>query len=499
MAVRRESSAREHPTTGSEADTINRSVRRTSAFVGLLFLALLANISYIQVFQAEPLRDDPRNARQYEKRLKVDRGPILAGEQRIAWSTKASRGRFRRSYLDGPVFAPVTGYHSLYSSTGLEKAQNDVLDGTDLRLSVADFTDRLVGEPTQGGAVRTTIDPYAQRVAYAALRASTDRRAAAVALDARTGAVLVMASYPSYDPADLAVFNTASAQRAFQRLQADRAGQPLLNKAINETFAPGSSFKAVVAAAALDSGMSPESRVRAGTSYTPPGAGRPIRNSHDSGSCGRPTTTLLDAFAQSCNTTFASLGAQRLGGPAVAEQAGRFGYDERIELAPGMSGVPSVFPDTDVPGTALASIGQGDNRATVLHMAMVAAGAANNGEVMRPYLVEEVSSRDGLVIGRTRERPLSTALDPQNAARLREMMTEVVRTGTATNVGGRDIAGKTGTADVDGAAYNERWFIGYGPLDTRRYAVAVITEGEGSGGSAAGPVAAEIITALREN
>jgi penicillin-binding protein A len=482
---------------------MNKSLAWTWGATLLLILALLANVTYLQGFEARNLRDDPLNARRYDDRFLIDRGPILAGGERLAWSERSGesdggRARYLRRYLEGPVFAPVTGYFSRFSDSGLERAEIDFLDGTDPRLAVTSFVDRIIGKPVRGGTVEATVDPQAQRIAYADLSESTSLRAAAVALDIRTGAIRVMASYPSYDPNTLATLDVAAVEARFRQLQQDTFRQPLLNKAAGETFPPGSTFKTIVAASALAAGQTSESQVRAGNSYTPPQTDRSIANSHDSGSCGQARTTLLNAFAESCNTTFASLGAETLGNAELSRQAASFGYDQRIEIARGMRSAASAFPGTGPAGTALASIGQGDNRSTVLHMALTAAAVANEGEIMQPYLVQRLRSAEQNVVEETRPRRLTRAMSAEAAAQLRDMMTAVVREGTATNLRDADIAGKTGTADVDGRSYNERWFAGFGPVGNPRYAVAVLTEGTGFGGTAAGPIAARILRALAD-
>ncbi len=479
---------------------MDKALRRTAVLSVLLLLALMVNVTYVQGFKAQSLRDSPLNNRQFADQYIQDRGPIMAGTTRIAYSKKSgtSNGKtvYQRVYPDGAVFAPVTGYFAAYSKTGLELAEDSMLNGTDTRLKLHNLFDEIAGKQPPGATVRATIDPKAQRAAYQALAASTTRRAAAVALDVRTGAILVMSDYPSFDPNEVATHDTEAATKAFDRLQKDTARKPLLNKAAAETFAPGSTFKSVVSAAAFADGMTEDSTVRAGGSYTAPGTGTPIHNSEDSGPCSEATTTLLNAYAQSCNTTFARLGAQTLGNAKVGDQAAAFGFGKTVGYAPRLASAESVFPDTTAPGTALAAIGQGDTRATVLQMAMVASAAADNGTIMKPYLVDKVTTQSGSVLTQTGAERYATPMTEDAARRLRAMMTAVVQDGTAKNLKGDDLAGKTGTADVDGASYNERWFTGYGPVADPKYAIAVVTEGTGFGASAAGPIVAKILQAL---
>ncbi|MGW2313715.1 penicillin-binding transpeptidase domain-containing protein [Actinomadura luteofluorescens] len=477
---------------------IDRAVARIWVITLLLILALLVNVTYVQGFQAQGLRDDPLNARQFEDRFKIDRGPIVAGGERLAWSEQVGDDRFQRRYKDGAAFAPVTGYFSVFSQTGLEESGNHFLDGTDPRLATTNLVDKLIGKHVPGGTVVSTIDPDAQRAAYEALRSSGARRGAAVVLDARTGAILVLASTPSYDPNEVSTLDREKATKAFARL-GDQPRKPLLDKAAYEVFPPGSTFKTVVAAAALRSGTGEDARVKAGRSYKPPGAGQAINNDAGDigGSCDLPRIPLIEAYAQSCNTTFAYMGAQKPGNDAVKAQADRFGFGERIEFADGLKSAPSSFPATDQPSlSALGSIGQGSTVASPLQMAMVAAAVLDDGEVMRPRLVDRLRAPDGATVDRISPRRMSRALTGDQAKQMRDMMEAVVERGTGKSLRGTSIlGGKTGTADVEGASYNDRWFIGFGPRSDPRYAVAVMTEASGYG-IESGPLAARIVDAL---
>lgn len=477
---------------------MDRTLTRTWVITLVMFVALMANVTYVQGFQSEDLRDSSLNARRLDDRFKRDRGPIVADGERLAWSERIDDERYRRRYRDGPVFAPVTGYFSVFAESGLEKAANRFLDGTDGRLATADLIDKILGKRVPGGTVETTIDVRAQRVAYAALRGSGARRAAAVALDADTGAILVLASTPSYDPNAVSTLDREAAQAAFERLN-DQPLNPLLDKAAGELFPPGSTFKAVTAAAALEAGATPDTGVRAGRSYRAPGAGQAINNDAGDigGACDRPRIPLIEAFAQSCNTTFAYMGGEEPGNGAVREKAAAFGFGERIEYADRVVSAASDFPGTDQPAfSALAAIGQGDAVATPLQMAMVVAAVLNDGVVMRPHLVDAYRAPGGRTVDDVSPRRLSRALSSEQAAQMRGMMEAVVERGTARSLRGTSVlGGKTGTADVDGAAYNDRWFIGFGPREDPEFAVAVMTEAPGYG-IESGPIAARIIDAL---
>ncbi|MBE1534749.1 peptidoglycan D,D-transpeptidase FtsI family protein [Actinomadura algeriensis] len=474
----------------------DRALARTWVVTLLMILALMANVTYVQAFQAEDLRDSALNPRRLTDRFTIDRGPIVADGERLAWSEPVDGGEeYQRHYKDGPAFAPVTGYFSVFSETGLEKAANRVLDGSDPRLATTNFVDKLIGNPVPGGTVEATVDADAQRVAFQALKESGTRRAAAVALDAETGAILVMASTPSYDPDAVSTLDREKAQQAFERLN-DQPLKPLLNKATDEVYPPGSSFKTVVAAAKLEAGASKNTQVKAGAGYRAPQSGQPIGNSHG-GACSRNAIPLITAFAESCNTTFAYMGAEEPGHDAVAEEASEFGFGDRIRIEDGIAAAASVFPDTDSPAlSALAAIGQGSTVATPLQMAMVTAGVLNDGEIMKPYLIAELQASDGSTVGRAAPERFAHPLTSEEAAQLRDMMEAVVASGTGRSLRGTSVlGGKTGTADVAGKSYNDRWFIGYGPREDPEYAVAVVTEAPGAG-SESGPIAAEIIDAL---
>ncbi|TDC50065.1 hypothetical protein E1281_22490 [Actinomadura sp. KC345] len=476
----------------------DRALARTWVVTLVMVVALMANITYVQGFEAQDLRDDSDNARRLDDRFKIDRGPIVADGERLAWSEKADDERYRRRYRNGPVFAPVTGYFSVFAQTGLEEAANHFLDGTDDRLATSNLMDKIIGRHVPGGTVEATVDVRAQHAAYEALAGSGVRRAAAVVIDADSGAILVMASTPSYDPNEVSTLDRDDATAAFARLD-DQPLKPLLNKAAKELFPPGSTFKTVVAAAALEAGATADTGVRAGRSYTPPGAGQAINNDAGDigGSCDLRRIPLIEAYAQSCNTTFAYMGAEDPGNGAVLRKAAGFGFGDRIEYADGVLSAASSFPETDEAAlSALGSIGQGSTVAAPLQMAMVAAGVLNDGVVMQPHLIDRLRAPGGRTVDDISPGPMSRTMDSEEAEQMRDMMEAVVEKGTAESLKGTSVlGGKTGTADVADAPYNDRWFIGYGPREDPEYAVAVMTEAPGYG-IESGPIAATILDAL---
>lgn len=477
---------------------MDKAVKLTWILTLLMVLALMANVTYVQGFKADELRDDPLNARQYQNRNKIERGPIVASGKRLAWSEKVGdTDTYRRRYWNSDVFSPITGYFSVFSQSALESAENHILDGTDKRLTTTSLIDKILGKKTAGGTVEATVNVKAQQVAYDALKSSGARRGAAVALDAKTGAILTMASTPSYDANTVSGLNGDKAADEFEKLNAQPL-KPLLNKALSEVFPPGSTFKTVVASASLTSGKNEDSPVRAGRSYKPPGAGQAINNDAGDigGQCDESVIPLIDSYAQSCNTTFAYMGAENPGSKAVSDQASGYGFYDRVDIADGMKSAASSFPKTDQPSlSALGSIGQGSTIATPLQMAMVTAGVVNGGKVMQPYLVDKLRGADGSVVESADPKRLTTALTGDRADEMQNMMKAVVQKGTGTVVKGTSVdGGKTGTADIEGKAYNDRWFIGFGGPDAR-YAVAVMTEADGYGRESA-PIAAKIIDAL---
>jgi peptidoglycan glycosyltransferase len=480
---------------------VNAQLQRVAVAALILIALLMVNVNYLQAGQAESLREHPKNGRQFNKQFDIDRGPIVIGGQNVVESKPTGKQlKFQRVYNNGALYAPVTGFMTAYRKTGVELSEDGLLNGTDSRLAVRRLFDILTGKPAKGAHIELTINPDAQKVAYNQLRSrSSTGRAAAVAIEPSTGRILAMASVPSYDPNEIATNDFKKADQAAKRL-AQAEGNPLLNKAVEDRFPPGSSFKAVVAAAALESGkFTKDTSVPAPSSYTAPGAGRSLPNSHEGGACGGlGQAPLIAAFAESCNTTFAILANQDVGADRVAEQARKFGFGRKIEVGQRNLSAVSTFPGKVDPAlVALAAIGQGDTSATPLQMAMVAAGVANEGKVMKPYVVDRVKTSTLRDLGETEPEVMSEAMSEDNAGQLKEMMRAVVTTGTAQGVitvpGGG--GGKTGTAET-GRGYNERWFIGFAPYDEPKVAVAVFTEGPGSGGEFSAPIANQIMQAV---
>ncbi|RKS79242.1 cell elongation-specific peptidoglycan D,D-transpeptidase [Actinomadura pelletieri DSM 43383] len=488
--------------------SMDKPVRRVAIFALLLFFGLMAQVNYVQGSQAEDLRTDSNNARQYADVFNSPRGQISAGGEVLVTSTKTGKDnpKYGRNYKDGPVFAPITGYFN-GNATQLERAYNSLLGGKDKRITQQHWFDTFIGKKADGANLELTIDPDAQRTAYEQLKAKTQqgRRGGAVVIDVKTGAIKVAASWPSFDPNEVA---PQTGEKGAKRLEELDKGtgvlRPLVDNALSQTFPPGSSFKAVTSAIAMErDGLSSSTTVNTGQLILPE-SNRPLPNSHDSGSCAG-TATLKNAFAESCNTTFGKM-ALDMGIQQLHDGSAKFGFGERVKLEPDMfaakSEVPVSYTDAEgktVPtgkdGTARSGIGQENVRSTPLQMALVAAAIANKGKIMNPYVVQKVRAKDQSELYNASPKEFGKAMSEDHAEQLADMMRAVVASGTATNLRGQRVAGKTGTAEQDPASGlpNSRWFVGFSPVENPRYAFAVATEGPGDGAANAGPIAAAIM------
>lgn len=477
---------------------MNGTIRRTAVVIGLLFAALMVNVTVIAVVQADGLLSRPGNGRLIIDQYNLDRGSIVVGRRAVAKSVATGgRLRYQRVYPDKGLYSAITGYYSLYGATGIEQTNNDLLAGNDSRLFVDRLTNLFTGRQTQGGNVVLTINADAQR---AALRGLAGQRGAVVALDPRTGAVLAMASSPTFDPNPLASHDPETVTKSYNALVKDPQ-QPLLDRPIHQVYPPGSLFKVIVAAAALSSGKyTPNSPLPAPARLPLPGTTASINN-YDFLPCFGGTATMTQALAISCNTAFAGLG-MKLGPDALRKQAEAFGFNQAFSIP--LAVVPSIFPrNLNVPQTAQSAIGQFNVRATPMQMAMVAAGVANGGVVMKPYVVASEQAPDLSTLSATQPQVLSRAVSPTVASQLTSMMVAVVNDGTGTNaaIPGIQVAGKTGTAQ-DGNRNPHVWFIAFAPAQDPQVAVAVIVENGGklgnlaTGGAVAAPIARNVMKAV---
>lgn len=481
---------------------MNAPIRKLGMLIAFLFTTLLVSTTVIQGFQAQAINARPDNRRTLLSTYGADRGTILVDSTPIAESEETDNQYQRiRRYPDGPTYAPVTGYFSFLfgAGGGLERAENSLLNGSSDRLFYRRVSDVFAGQRPRGVNIETTIHAAAQR---AAVQGLGNNRGAAVALDPRTGAILALATSPSYDPNALASHDMAAVQTAWDDLNADDT-KPMLNRALSETYPPGSTFKLVTAAAAISTGRyDMESELDAPQVLDLPQTSVDLPNFGGRACDPSGVQTMIEAMRISCNTAFASLGLE-LGDDVIRDQAARFGIGDSLRVP--MTVARSSFPDDlDPPSLAQSAIGQRDVRVTPLQMAMVSAAIANRGIVMQPYLVETVLGNDLAVIDEPPTQQLSEAISPDVAGQLSLMMQRVVESGTGqpAQIPGVAVAGKTGTAEVGGDQRGHAWFTAFAPAEDPRIAVAVVVENQGDnqsvsgGGRVAGPIAKAIMEAV---
>jgi peptidoglycan glycosyltransferase len=479
---------------------MNRSIRRLGLALGVLVLALMVNINVQQVFLASETRNRPGNQRTVLEEYDRERGPILVGNDPVARSIPTDdQYKYLRKYSQGPLYAPATGFYSaLYGATGIERAETDVLAGTS-DLFIVDRMQQLIsGREAKGGAVTLTLNAAAQAAAYNGLGS---RVGSVTAIDPSTGEILALATSPSYNPNALATHDLQANQRAYEKLNAD-PNKPLLNRPLVSDPPPGSVFKLVTTAAALESGQYTASSILPGpAAYKLPGTNTSLRT-WQGAPCGPGgKTTLANALAVSCNSAYAYLGVQ-LGQDALKAQAEKFGFNRSFTVP--MRAATSKYPDgLDPAQTAMSAIGQFDVTATTLQMAMVGAAIGNQGVTMSPYLVKEIRGTELQVLQRASPSKFATALSPENARAEMGMMVGVVENGTGSNarISGIQVGGKTGTAETGEGRPAVAWFVAVAPADAPRVAVAVSIENAGgqaevSGNGLAAPIARDVIQAI---
>jgi penicillin-binding protein A len=483
---------------------MNAPLRRVAVAAFVLFGLLIANANYVQVFQADELRSDPGNTRVLLDEYSRQRGSIVVDPgQSIAESEATDdKLKFLRTYPGKEVYAPATGFYSLiYGATGIEQAENDVLTGNDSRLFTRRLSDLLTGRDPKGGNVVLTLSRAAQRTAFQQLG---NRRGAVVALDPRTGAILALASSPSFDPNPLASHDPEEIRATYEELSND-PDEPMLNRPISQTYPPGSTFKVIVSAAALQSGLNPDSMIDSPPAYRLPQSTRVLRNFGGS-TCGANQITLEQALTISCNTAFAKLGVD-LGEAAIRRQAAAFGVNDEQFATPLRVAASSLGEIPDDAALAQSSIGQRDVRFTAMQNAMIAAAIANDGVLMKPNLVKQLQAPDLSTLDEATPEQMSVAVPPEVAADLTRMMESVVErgSGTSAQIPGVAVAGKTGTAENVPDRPPHAWFIGFAPADNPEVAVAVLIENGGNsgsettGGRVAAPVAKAVMQAVLGN
>ncbi len=476
---------------------MNGPIRKVAVFVAIMMAALLANTTYISVFRTDSLNAEARNRRVRDAEFAANRGAILVGNTAIAESVSGDGTRFPyvRSYPDGETWSSVTGWYSYdYARSGLEQSYNDVLAGTSSEQTFTRVMDVLTGRRSQGANVSTTLNTAAQTAAVTALG---DKQGAAIAMDYTTGEILALASTPTYDPSLLSDTNLTAARDAWSTLlNADE--EPLKNRATREVYPPGSTFKLVTAAAAIEDGWVPSTEVDSPDSLPLPGSSRSMGNSTN---CGGTRITLEQALKVSCNTAFGNVGLQ-LGSEKLQAMAEAFGFNQEQTID--ISAATSRFPtDIDAAQTALSAIGQYEGAASPLQMLQVAATIANDGTMMRPYIASAVTNRDLSVLQSTTPTELGQPISSATAEMLQQMMVATVESGTGTpaQVSGLVVGGKTGTAqwDLDQPPY--AWFVGYAEDPSVAIVAFVenadIERNDISGGRLAAPIFTAILEALR--
>lgn len=481
---------------------MNQPIRRLSMLVAMLFVLLLGSSTWIQVLGSQDINDRPGNRRTQLESYARERGQILLGGRPIARSTPTQDDlQWQRRYSEPELYSHVTGWNSFTYGPGggIESAADGLLSGRDDQLFYDRVTGTIAGREPKGASLELTINPRVQQAADEALG---DQRGAVVALDPRTGAVLAMVSHPDFDPTPLVSHDPATEKKAWDSLNSDPA-RPLVNRAIGgNLYPPGSVFKIVTAAAAIEDGRwSEDSSIPGPAVLDLPQTDVGLPNSHP-GACGPDDkVTLAVAMQDSCNTAFGWLGME-LGGDAVREQAGKFGFGEDLDIP--MSVTPSTVPEElSPPQEAQVGIGQYDVRVTPMQVAMVTAAVANDGVVMKPHLVQSVLGSDLSKIDETKPEQLSRAMEPETSDQLTDMMKLVVEQGTGIQgaVPGYSVAGKTGTAEHADDEAPHAWFTAFAPADNPQIAVAVVVEeggragNEGYGGSVAGPISAAVMKA----
>ena len=499
---------------------LNRSIKRVSIAVLILFLILLVNVNYLQAVEAPSLANGQLNNRAEYNQTQVQRGNIVTQDGVTIASTAQVNGglfKYKRTYSDGPAYAPVTGYDTIFTAsqapnyaTGVERAENDLLSGTGNQLAFRNFIDMLTNKPQKGASVQVTINSKAQLAAYQGLQQTLQGKTingvqqvgGVVALNPSTGAILAMASYPSYNPNALAVQNTGTAGNLVGKLSSENPS-PLINNATQTTLPPGSTFKIVTSSAWYTqmTSRNPQQKV-----YSPQPLKLPngnFLNDDNDEPCGDGTgqTPVITAFAQSCNTPFANIGID-LGGPIINATAEKYGFNAAPDI-PGVTTAASQFvAEADPSLTAYDAIGQHDTTETPLQEAMIAATVANGGVLMKPYLIGQVTASDLSVVDQTQPQQLAQPISAAVAGYEKQMMIAVVQDSGGTGfqfnqstLNGLVIAGKTGTAENGVSSRPDAVFTAFAPADNPKIAVGVMIEGGGYGAAAAEPIAVAVIKA----
>ncbi|MFJ6515792.1 peptidoglycan D,D-transpeptidase FtsI family protein [Streptomyces sp. NPDC091406] len=480
---------------------MNKPLRRIAIFCGILVMALLIRDNWLQYVRADELNSHKYNRRVEIERYAHERGDIIVDGKAITGSaeTEDSDFKYKRVWKDGSLWAPVTGYSSqAFDSSQLENLEDGILTGNDDQLFFDRTLSMFTGEKKRGGNIVTTLNGDAQKAAFKGLG---DKKGAVVALDPKSGAILALASTPSYDPSVFAG-NSMKDSENRQKLLKDK-DKPMLNRALRETYPPGSTFKVVTAAAALENGLYDDidAKTESPLPWTLPQSTTELKNE---GSIPCKDASLREALRWSCNTVFGKM-SDDLGNRKMIEQTDKFGFNKEV-FTP-VRADASIYPEDNKPQNAMAGIGQASNRTTPLQMAMVASAIANDGKLMQPYMVAERQAPNLDPVYTAEPEELSRALSGENAQKVQQMMETVVEDGTGTNaqIPGVTVGGKTGTAQhgLNNSEKPYAWFISYAKTDNGSpVAVAVVVEDGNanrddiSGGGLAAPIARDVMKAV---
>ena len=458
---------------------MNKELKRVSTVVLLMFVTLFISSSIIQVIAVDTLKADGRNSRTLYASYSAERGPILVDGKPIAVSQASDdEFKFQRVYTNGPLYAPITGYLTLnQGNTGLEDSLNSYLSGTSNDQFFDQVNSIVTGQSPKGASVELTIDPVVQQAAWDALG---DYQGAVIAIRPKTGEIIAMVSKPTFDPNLLAVHDSQQVIATYAQLLGDPAG-PLFNRTLAGALdPPGSTFKLVVASAAIESGkFTADSAFPNPATLTLPQTTFDISNS-DSAACGSgDTATIATAIRLSCNIPMAELG-QQLGYRAILDQANMFGFNESVDVP--LRSTPSVYPRVlNEPQTMLSAFGQASVRASPLQMAMVSMAIANGGTIMKPNLVESIMSSDLNSIEQFSPTVFRRAMSQQTASTMTQLMVAAVANGAASTatIDGVTVAGKTGTAENGKGDPYSLWFTGFAPAEDPEVVVAVVVQNGG--------------------
>jgi peptidoglycan glycosyltransferase len=470
---------------------MNAHVRRTFYVFVAGFVALVGMLAYWQVYARESLANNPENGLQTQRAISAPRGLILAGDGETVLAKSVGRESeggtvYDRFYPQGELYANVVGYWSTkYGATGIEIGENSILSGTAEPATLDGLINQISGGPQPGNNVVLTLDPELQRVAHQGLASSVTGRGAVVAVDPKNGEILALASYPSFDPNNI--------DETFPELQRD-PDSPLINRAIQSLYPPGSTFKVITAAAALEAGVSPTEKFVDDGTYELPGY---TVNNYKGREYG--AVTFTQALVFSINAIFAKIAVEVVGARSLAQMAYAFGFDDAYEDFPlpvsaSNLGLP---PAAWTPGiTAQTAFGQGQVSSNAFEMALVAAAIANDGEMTEPRLVREIRSPDGLILDKPTPSVRHEPLAEGTARTLNGMMQQVVTEGglTTAEIPGIKVAGKTGTAE-SGNGPPHSWWITFAPAGDPEIAVCAMVENGGRGDFAALPIADRVMEA----